>query len=382
MVPHAAAEVNKRASKAMNGRMQMNNKKPATMKFQTKPALFPPGSRRQFLRSVGAATVAGLFPFSIRASEPVGSARPIVGEGEHTYEVIHDWGQLPAGCRLGNTHGVIEDSEGRIFIKHTVGKGSTCEDAILVFDAAGSFIKSWGREFKGGAHGLHLAREGRDEFLYLCDTNRRLVIKTTLEGKEAWRLDASAFGDLYNDPRKFCPTNVATAPDGTVFVADGYGSSFVHRLNPQGEYLGSFGGAGSGAGQLNCPHGLMVDLRGRSATLVVADRGNRRLQQFDLEGRHLGFVKDELRAPCHFHERDGVLLIPDLESRVTLFDKNNRLLVHLGDGGHYKGIRDQAREAFKAGKFVAPHGACFDHTGNIFVVEWVEVGRITKLQRV
>lgn len=132
---------------------------------------------------------------------------------------------------------------------------------------------------------------------------------------------------------------------------------------------------------MSCPHGLIVDCRQGTPILTVADRGNRRLQQFDLEGRHIGFVKDELRAPCHFHERDGVMLIPDLESRVTLFDRNNRLITHLGDGGHYKGIREQAREAFKEGKFVAPHGACFDHAGNIFVVEWVEVGRITKLRR-
>lgn len=92
-------------------------------------------------------------------------------------------------------------------------------------------------------------------------------------------------------------------------------------------------------------------------------------------------MKDELRAPCHFDELNGVLLIPDLESRVTLFDRQNKLIAHLGDGIHYKGVREKARDAFTAGKFVAPHGACFDHLGNIFVVEWVEVGRITKLRK-
>ncbi len=338
-------------------------------------------TRRSFLRSLalGGAGVS-LFPF-VRAGEQCCNRHPVVGLGEHQYEVLHDWAQLPNRCVLGNTHGVVEDAQGRIVVKQTVGKGSLCEDAMLAFDADGKFVESWGRDFKGGAHGLHRAFEGDEEFFYLCDTNRRIVVKTRPNGEELWRIDASACGDLYNDPKKFCPTNVATAPDGTVFVADGYGSSFIHRFQPNGTYEGSFGGPGSAPGQLNCPHGLIVDTRGDTPRLIVADRGNRRLQIFDLAGKHLAFVNDELRAPCHFAERNGVLLIPDLESRITLFDRENKLIAHLGDGGHYNGIRDKAREAFKAGKFVAPHGACFDTSGNIFVVEWVEVGRITKLRR-
>jgi hypothetical protein len=320
-------------------------------------------------------------PFVVRATDKSGMRPVIVGTGTHQYEVIHDWGTLPTGCVLGNTHSVTEDFSGHILVKHTVGKGSQCEDAVLVFDADGSFVRSWGRDFKGGAHGLHRAVEGDQEFLYLCDTRRRIVIKTNLDGDEAWRVSAASCGDVYADPKQFCPTNVATAPDGTVFVADGYGSSYIHRFSSDGDYEGTFGGSGSAPGQMNCPHGLIVDRRADTPTLLVADRGNRRLQRFDLMGRHLGFVRDELRAPCHFAERNGTLLIPDLESRVTLFDENNKLIAHLGDGGHYKGVRDQAREAFKAGKFVAPHGACFDSAGNIFVVEWVEVGRITKLRK-
>ena len=338
-------------------------------------------NRRGFLRSFALAAAGAALAPAIRASDKSGSRFPIVGAGEHQYEVVHDWARIPNRCTLGNTHGVVENTLGQIVVKQTVGKGSRCDDAVLVFDADGEFVQSWGKEYKGGAHGLHRAFEGDQEFFYLCDTNRRIVVKTEPNGKEVWRVDASACGDIYADGKSFCPTNAATAPDGTVFVADGYGSSFVHRFSSEGKYEGTFGGPGSDPGQLNCPHGLLVDTRGDKPQLIVADRGNRRLQIFDLQGRHVGFVKDELRAPCHFAERSGVLLIPDLESRVTLFDRNNKLIAHLGDGGHYNGIRDKAREAFKDGKFVAPHSACFDHKGNIFVVEWVEVGRITKLRK-
>jgi hypothetical protein len=337
--------------------------------------------RRAFLQTMGLATLATSFAPTILAQDKSGSRPNIVGAGAHQYEVIHDWARIPDNCVLGNTHGVVEDAEGRIIVKQTVGKGSRCPDALLFFDADGKFVQSWGRDYKGGAHGLHHTFEVDEEFLYLCDTSRRIVVKTRTNGEEVWRIDASACGDIYSDPKKFCPTNVATAPDGTVFVADGYGSSFIHRFDRDGKYQSTFGGSGSAPGQLSCPHGLIVDTRGEKPTLLVADRGNRRLQRFDLEGRHLGFVNDELRAPCHFAEQNGLLLIPDLESRVTLFDRHNKLVAHLGDGGHYKGVRDQAREAFKNGKFVAPHGACFDRAGNIFVVEWVEVGRITKLRK-
>jgi sugar lactone lactonase YvrE len=317
----------------------------------------------------------------VRAADKA-DARPIVlGSGEHRYAVTHDWGELPAGHAYGNTHGVCEDARGFIYIKHTVGAGAQRQDAIVVFDPKGRFVRSWGPEFKGGAHGLHLQREGGEEFLYLCDPARHLVVKTTLEGQAVVKFPFPGQAGLYAKESEYRPTNVAIAPDGTVFVADGYGKNFIHRYTTAGKYLASFAGTGSEPGQTKCPHGLMVDTRGAQPELVVADRSNRRLQYFSLAGEHLRFVKDELRAPCHFHEHKGVLLIPDLESRVTLFDRSNKLITHLGDGGHFNGIRDKSRDQFTPGKFVAPHSACFDHEGNLFVVEWVEVGRVTKLTR-
>jgi hypothetical protein len=339
-------------------------------------------SRRQFLKATAVTTMAAAAPAYVRAQDKSGARAPILGEGAHTYECIHDWGELPATIKYGNTHGVCQDSQGRIYIKHTVGKGSEKDDAIVVFDESGKFITSWGAEFKGGAHGLHINREGKEEFFYLADPNRHLMKKTTLEGKEIFTLFFPEESGLYYNAGEFHPTNVATAPNGDFYLADGYGKSWIHQYTSAGKYVRSFGGPGKERGQTSCSHGLMVDTRGKEPLLVVADRANRRLQYFTLDGRHISFVKEELRAPCHFHQRDGELLIPDLESRVTIFDRNNKLIVHLGDGNHYNGIRDKQREAFTPGKFVAPHSAYYDHDGNIFVVEWVEVGRVTKLRHV
>jgi hypothetical protein len=157
----------------------------------------------------------------------------------------------------------------------------------------------------------------------------------------------------------------------------------VNQYNSKAEYIRTFGGRGSAAGQLTEPHGIWMDTRGAQPVLVVADRGNNRLQRFTLDGTHIDFVPG-FRMPCHFDEHQGTVVIPDLRGRVTLIDRNNQIITHLGDSNVTANnpLRTEPRESFIAGQFICPHGACFDREGNIFVVEWVEVGRVTKLRRV
>jgi DNA-binding beta-propeller fold protein YncE len=340
----------------------------------------PSVSRRVFLKSAAAAAGLAAAPF-IRTQDKAGTRRPIVGTGAHTYECIHDWGSLPAGLVYGVTHGVAQDAEGLVYIKQRPHETSSVGDAVIVYDPSGRHVRSWGSRYRKGAHGLHLARENGVEYFYLCDTALRSVIKTTLLGEVVWERGCPFESGLYQTVEQYKPANIATAPDGTVYVSDGYGSSFVHIYQSDGTYLSSFGGLGSVLGKLNSPHGIAVDLRGAEPRLVVADRSNSRLQYFSLSGVALSTVAGEVREPCHFDQRQGVLLIPDLKSRVTLLDRDDQLIVHLGDGGDYQRIRDKPRTAFTPGKFVAPHSAIFDRDGNIFVVEWVDVGRVTKLVR-
>ena len=342
-------------------------------------------TRRRFVKAAGM----GCAPIILGAANKSGSARPVLGSGEHKYEAIHDWGELPAIIRYGNTHGVCEDSHGRIYVHHTVNAASESHDSMVVFDPKGKFIKSWGKEFKGGAHGLHIRKEGPDEFLYLCDTKRGIVVKTTLNGEEVFTLGYPKESDFYKLASdgtplvKYSPTNLAIAPSGDIYVGDGYGSSYINQYDKDGKFIRTFGGKGKDPGQLNCPHGITVDTRGPEPFLLVADRGNNRLQTFTLDGKHTGFIGGT-NLPCHFHERKGEYVIPDLGARVTLMDRNNRVITHLGDDSQseWRKTRTMAREAFQPGKFVCPHGASFDHAGNIFVVEWVEVGRVTKLRHV
>jgi hypothetical protein len=118
-------------------------------------------TRRDFLASVVAA------PLLLNVQDKAGTKRPVIGEGAYRYEAIHDWGVLPPHIRWGNTHGVVEDSQGHIHVHHTVHATSDSADTVVVFDRDGRFVRSWGKELRGVAHGLHIQREGKEEFLYL-----------------------------------------------------------------------------------------------------------------------------------------------------------------------------------------------------------------------
>ena len=355
-------------------------------------------TRREF---VAAAAMTVGAPAIIRAQDKAGTKAPILGQGAYTYEAIHDWGELPSSIKWGNTHGVVEDSQGNIYVHHTVYKDSESADTTVVFDAKGKFVRSWGKEFRGVAHGLHIRKEGSTEYLYLTvnaanakavpqPEMQAVVLKATLKGEIVWKIqgpppDIEAYKPGPDGKAKaYNPTNIAIAPNGDMYVGDGYGSSYVNQYNSKAEYIRTFGGRGAEAGQLAEPHGIWVDTRGVDPILVVADRRNNRLQRFTLTGRHVDFIQG-FKLPCHFYEHKGDVVIPDLQGRVTLMGKDNQILEHLGDANNTTGqfpLRSQTRDKFVPGEFICPHGACFDHEGNIFVVEWVDVGRVTKLRKI
>ncbi|HEX3685693.1 MAG TPA: hypothetical protein VHU83_24390 [Bryobacteraceae bacterium] len=342
-------------------------------------------TRRGFLLGMGAGA-----PLILGATDKAGTRKPVLGSGAHVFEVTHDWGELPAEIQYGNTHGVCQDSHGHIYVHHTVNAASVSSDTMVVFDQDGKFVRSWGPDFKGGAHGLLIRKEGSQEFLYLCDTKRGLVVKTTLDGEHVMTLGYPEESPAYapasdGSKKKYSPTNLAVAPNGNIYVGDGYGSSYVNVYTPDGKFIKTFGGKGSAPGQVDCPHGIVLDTRGTQPILLVADRANHRIQTFNLEGEHIAFIEGT-NLPCTFaFNQGGETVVPDLGARVTLMDRENRVIEHLGDdsaANDWNQLRSLQRSAFRPGKFVCPHGACFDHKGNIFVVEWVEVGRVSKLRRV
>lgn len=344
-------------------------------------------SRRRFLQSAAAAAVAGsvVGPF-VHAADKAGAKTPRVGSGEHTYEADHQWGSLPTNLRWGETHGVAIDREGLIYVKHRTLSAEPM-DSIVVFDPAGRFVRSWGKEYHGGGHGIDLRLEGGEEFLYLCDIHRRLVAKTNLKGEQVWKMHYPSEAGVYQRLDQFNPTNVAFAPDGGFYVADGYGSHYIHQYDRDAKWIRTWGGAGKEPGKMQTPHGIWLDNRpGREPAVVVADRANARLQYFSLDGKFRSLVEG-LSFPAHFDLRGGEMLVPDLHARVSIFDQQNRLVVHLGyeqawtDKVLANNFRMRSTPAeWQPGRFIHPHDACYDREGNIFVVEWVPTGRVTKLR--
>ncbi len=347
-------------------------------------------SRREFLKMTAtAALTSAVAPTILHAADKSGSKLPVLGSGARQFEAIHGWGELPSHVVWGETHGVAVDEAGLIYIKHRSNAPEPM-DSIVVFDPAGKFVRSFGKEYHGGGHGIDIRKDGGQEFLYLCDVKNRLVAKATLTGEQLWKFSYPEQAGVYQKIEQFNPTNVAFGPDGGFYVADGYGSSYIHQYDKDAKWIRTWGGAGTEDGKMRTPHGIWLDNRpGREPALIVADRANARLQYFTLDGKFISIVSG-VSFPAHFDIRGTDLLVPDLHARVTIFDKDNNVAEHLGydqawtdrvlDGGKLslRGKPDQ----WQSGRFVHPHDACYDKDGNIFVVEWVPTGRVTKLRHV
>jgi TAT (twin-arginine translocation) pathway signal sequence len=346
-------------------------------------------NRRTFLKTAGAATVAATVgPTILHATDKAGTKAPVLGSGEHQYEVVtHEWGQLPGQIVWGETHGVTVDEAGLVYIKHRSDARAPM-DAVVVFDPSGKYVRSFGKEYHHGGHGIDVRKEGGEEFLYLSDIAHGTVTKATLKGDHVWVKGVPQEPGVYANGEKYSPTNVAFGADGGFYIGDGYGSHYIHQYDKNAKWVRTWGGFGDAPGKMKTPHGLWLDNRpGRAPSLVVADRANARLQYFTLDGKYLEFVHD-VSFPAHFDLRGEVMLVPDLHARVSLFDQANNVIAHLGYDPQWTkevlaGFKMRANpKRWKTGKFIHPHDACFDKDGNIFVVEWVPTGRVSFLRKV
>jgi hypothetical protein len=346
-------------------------------------------TRRDFLWAGAAgalAAAAGAGHADEQRTTPV-----TIGSGRYRFTLDESWGRLPEGMRYGFGCALVVDGQDRVYV--TSRSNNPC---VAIFDRNGALVETWGRDFAervglqtpervaATAHGLYLSREGNEEFLYWTENvsgmgNARIgarVYKTDLRGRILYTL-----GNVENETptsQRFNltnPTDVAVAPNGDIYIVDGYGSQLVHRFDKNFHLIRTIGGRGNEHGKFNVCHGVWVSTLRREPEVYIADRANNRLEIFTLEleyKRTIGGV----RLPCCFYQHNGLLYVPELGARVSLIDAEDRIVAQLGDG---QGIMAQQIQQHPD-KFATPHALTVASNGDLYVLEWLAFGRPRKFR--
>ncbi len=253
-------------------------------------------TRRHFLAGLSTAA-ATVFTETLRAA-PDPKKDVIVGHGSHRYRVVKDWVAPGQGRHhpILNCHEMVQVKDGRLFMI-----GDHWDNQMLVFKPDGTILESWGSVWPGG-HGLTLSNENGEEFLFVTDSGlwkngstgyrqTGRVTKTDLGGREIFSLSHPMNVGAYEPAMPFNPTETAVAPNGDIYVVDGYGSNFVLRYDRNGRFISRFGGKEGmpETERLNNAHGIEIDRRkgDDQATVLVTSRADHCFRRFTLEGRYL-----------------------------------------------------------------------------------------------
>ncbi|MFC1526048.1 peptidyl-alpha-hydroxyglycine alpha-amidating lyase family protein [Candidatus Latescibacterota bacterium] len=292
-----------------------------------------------------------------------------VGEGDHAFEELADWAQLPDSWSFREVVDVVVDSRDRVCV---FNRG---EHPVIILDPDGSFVASWGEGMFTRPHGL---TPGPDGTLYCADDDGHCIHRYTWDGQLQLTIGTRDQGAPAHSGEPFCrPTKVAVDPrSGDLYIADGYGNARVHKYSAQGEHLFSWGEYGTDPGQFNLVHSVCTDSEGR---VYVADRENHRVQIFDDRGKYLG-QWNNMHRPCGLSIAGDLAYIgqlpthlevnapyPNIGACVTIHDLDGNRLARLG-GAH---------PGEEPGQFTAPHGAAVDSRGDLYVgeVSWSAYGR-------
>ncbi len=286
------------------------------------------------------------------------------GNGKHTYELVDGWAKLPEGWSFLDVGGLCIDSQDRVYILNRSTR------PIMVFDREGNLLTSWGEGFFNRAHGSGIAPDGS---IYCTDDRNHIVAKFTPEGKllqvmgnkgqpsdtgyvrtfDSWESLARV---KRGAPPFNRPTGVAVTSSGEIYIADGYGNARMHKFTPDGTLLFSWGEPGGKPGQFRLPHNIWLDKQER---VWVADRENQRIQIFSAGGEFLDQWTDLIRPTDIFIDGEETVYVSELCLRVSIFDKDGKLLARWGNDGKDK----------ETALFHAPHAIAVDSRGDLYVGE-------------
>ena len=281
----------------------------------------------------------------------------------------------PGGAQTGPCHGgVAIDKAGSIYVTTDTPRG------ILIFSPDGKFQRACGPT---KIHALEIREEGGTEFIYAARGREHEVVKLRLDGTQEWALKYPEESGKCKDATGFNPCAVTVGPDGSIFVADGYGSNYIYKFDKDRKFVKAFGGAGEEDGKFKTCHGIALDARGEKPLLFVCNRNNNRVEYWDLDGNFVKVIQRDLRMPAAVHIRGENAVVPELQGRVTVLDKTGAIAAQVGDNSEPKfranfGLKP---ENWKDGITNSPHGASLDKDGNLIVTEWSAFGRLHKFLR-
>jgi DNA-binding beta-propeller fold protein YncE len=264
---------------------------------------------------------------------------------ELTYREAKDWGQFPTGSKGAMMTAVDIDSKGTIYVFQ---RGEPAR--VLAFDPSGKLLRSWGEGKFGSPHGL---RVDRQDNVWITDRGLQQVIKFSPTGEVLLELGKKGVaGNNTSTDALNGAADVVWGANGDIFVADGEGANTrVVKFSPDGKFIKFWGTKGSGPGQLDTPHSIAIDSKGR---LLVANRGNKRVEIFDQDGGYLGVLNDTGTPYGLFLAKGDVLYVTDGtqgKDDLTIIDLKTQR--HLG---HFGGL-------------VGPHMLAVDAAGSIYVAE-------------
>ena len=309
------------------------------------------------------------------------NVRPVrMGCGLMTFDTVPGWGLRPDGnSALGSTHGaVVIDKAGNIY--------TSAKKGVVVFSPDGKVIHEYlGKDFSN-IHDMEIRVEGDDEFIYGARNNDAEGIKFNIKGGEiVLKLPYPEEAGL--GPIKFNPTAITVAPNGDIFLSNGYASNHIFKFDKYGKYLMHFGEKGNGLKQFNTAHGMTLDTRYAPPRLLICDRNHQpkgRLLHYDLNGQYIEEVVTGLGMPTSVAIQGDYVSVPDLHGRLVILDKSNTIMAVLGHNPDPETRRNfnVPQEKWIEGIFNGTHGSYWDNEGNLYVQDWNVSGRIMKLVRV
>ena len=299
------------------------------------------------------------------------------------FKTVPDWLKLPEGRpTLGNQHGdVAVSAKGEVYVSvqdPTAG--------LQVFSPDGRFLRNVA-DAPSDFHGFVIRTQPDGEFLFGARLREQTVVKMTLDGKVVMTIPASAVPDEFkirnarSGQLAMSLTGLDVAPNGDIYVTDGYASDYIHRFDKTGKYLKSFGGKKEPY-NFSTLHKLTIDSRFQPARLIACDRANNRVVQLSLDGQLIGVVATDLLLPAAITISGDYAIVGELRGRVTVLDKSGAVVSQVGaNTGEGVGTNQLKPELWRPGLLLSPHGVAINDRGDLFVSEFNLYGRVHRFNR-